>query len=168
MEVSVTENPYELRGAVASELRDEMNRGGPLDRDGVRHDAYTGWSVTWTYPYARSSAGCATGPVRVTVFVTYTLPHWTPPARARDPLRRRWLRYVENLRVHEDVHRDIGVNAAEEIRRRMEALAPRPTCGALELAADAVSARLLGKYRNVERTYDRDTHHGASQGASFP
>lgn len=166
--IAVTENQYDIRGLYAADLRHEMNQLGPLDREGVRHDAYTGWFIDWKYPYAQTTSGCSTGPVRVTVSVTYTMPRWNAPPHASVALRKRWAQYTENLRTHEDVHRDIGVHAGEEIKRRMEALPPKTTCGALEVAADAVGKRLLEKYRLMERAYDRDTGHGATQGASFP
>jgi len=42
------------------------------------------------------------------------------------------------------------------------------TCAELEQAADAVAERVLEQYRQQEATYDQETAHGMSQGASFP
>jgi predicted secreted Zn-dependent protease len=157
---------YEVAGRNPKELRAEMDKLGPLDSKGVRRDAYTGWSVTWRYGYDRSR-GCSTGPVRVKVEVMYTMPRWSMPVDVDPQLHQRWTRYMLNLRRHEDGHRDIGVHAGEEVRRRMEAMSPRADCGELEREADAVGQEVVAKYRAIEKAYDRDTDHGATQGARF-
>lgn len=158
---------YEVSGRTATELRADMDKLGPLDRHQIRRDAYTGWSVKWSYGFVRGPDQCSANPVRVSVEVTYTLPRWRMPVDVDPRLHARWTRYMGSLRRHEDGHRDIGVHAGEEVRRRIEAMAARSDCETLDRDANRVGHEVVDNYRRIEKAYDRDTNHGATQGARF-
>jgi len=159
---------YDVEGDTEGQLRSELDRRGPEDTDGVRHDAYTSWQVTWRFPFAQSEEGCSTGPVTTSVRVTITLPRWHGWADESVPLVRHWRRYLDALKVHETGHRDTGFRAANDITEELSALPPKPTCDEAELAANTAAAAVLERYRAVDTEYDADTRHGASQGAVFP
>ena len=158
---------YQIEGSTAGELRAQMNQLGPADRLG-QHDAYTKWYVSWSYPYSIEGGECATGPVEVEVEVTFTLPQWDPPADASQELMGKWNAYMTALQTHEDGHKDIAIQAGNEILQTLEALLAYPTCSELEKAADAAGEGVLDQYRQQETIYDRTTDHGATRNLRFP
>jgi predicted secreted Zn-dependent protease len=76
--------------------------------------------------------------------------------------------YMAALRLHEDGHRRIAIEAGYEILQAINALPAYSSCSELELAADAVGESILEQYRRQEAVYDQNTGHGATQGVHFP
>jgi len=163
VDVTITASYYAIHGSTAQELREEMNRRGPGG-----YDAYTRWFVKWSYPTETTGNACDTGPVEASVEITYTMPEWDPPPNADAALVDRWTRYVAALQLHEDGHRDFGIDAAKDVLRAVSALPPYPTCADLNRAANAAAETVLDRFRAQEIDYDRTTSHGATQGARFP
>ena len=154
---------YDIEGDTEAELRAQLDVKGPEG-----HDAYTAWHVTWRFPFTQTGEGCTTGPVTTDVHINVTLPRWRGPADERDPVVRRWRRYLDALKEHESGHRETGFRAATDISDTLPGLPPKPTCEAAEEAANATAREVLERYRTADTDYDEETRHGATQGAVFP
>ena len=105
---------YEIRGETEAELRAQLDRAGPQDKDGSRHDAFTHWYVKWNFPFDRQSSSCATGPVTVTVTVSMDLPRWADAEGGPDALKARWQEYLDSLVRHEAGHQAHAVRAGAD------------------------------------------------------
>jgi predicted secreted Zn-dependent protease len=165
--VEVRSEDYALVGASADELRRELTRLGPKV-DGGRFHAYTGWHVTWSYPYQHRAGACATGPVTVTLRITATMPRWDPPPEAPPDLVARWHRYRKALEHHENGHLEHGRGAARDVLLRLSHLDAEADCVAMNRVANAAAQRIVAEYRDKDRAFDLATRHGATQGATFP
>lgn len=165
--ITTTFQPYSISGRTSAELRAEMTRKGPSDAAG-RHDAYTRWYVSWKLTPRLLDGACEAGPVHVEVQVTYILPRFSPSADTSPEVVEAWSRYRRALRVHEDGHRDHGVEAGRQILRELGALRARATCAELERQANDRGAELIGLFSARDRGYDVETRSGATQGAVFP
>jgi predicted secreted Zn-dependent protease len=159
---------YAIEGTTAQDLRREMNTKGPQGTGGRRFDGYTRWYVSWRYQYKRTDGGCAIASVATNVKSTITLPQWRNEDRADSATRAQWSRYLSALDLHEQGHRRHGVDAAHEIDAAIAAMPPAGSCDALGANANALGMRILQKYQQRDLDYDRDTNHGATQGARFP
>jgi len=155
---------YDVVGASADELRAQLDSRGPTGRQ----DAYTDWWVQWRYDYVQTASGCSVRSLSVNVDVTITFPHWTSPGDVSTELEGQWRAYLAALAVHEDGHKRIALEAANEIATALSSLLAYPSCAKLERDADATGERILERYRQQEQSYDRETEHGATQGARFP
>jgi predicted secreted Zn-dependent protease len=161
--VSVSTDYYSIAGLTADELRAQMDQYGPGE-----YDAYTGWNVRWLYFRSTVSGGCATGPLTVSVEVTFTLPLWNAPAEAPQALVDRWNAYLAALQLHEDGHKAIGIEVGNEVLRALQDFSAYPSCDELDRAVSATAEHVLNEYRRREEIYDQTTDHGATQGARFP
>ncbi|MCP4540226.1 MAG: DUF922 domain-containing Zn-dependent protease [Chloroflexi bacterium] len=159
---------YQITGSTADELCDQMDQLGYMDEVGYRWDAYTEWYVNWSYPYSTTSDNCTTNSVQVQIQITFIFPQWNTPKNASQDLIDRWNAYMAALRLHEDGHKKIAIQAGDEILQAMNALPAYPLCSELEQAADAVGESILERYRQRQATYDQNTEHGKTQGAHFP
>ncbi len=159
---------YEIEGATAEQLRDQMNQFGRKDEYGNHWDAYTEWFITWFYPYAQNADGCSTGEIEVEVEVNFEFPEWNIPANASRDLISQWDDFLRALQKHEDGHREIAIDAACEILQDINSLPSYPSCLKLDEAVETTTEQILDLYREREKDYDRDTEHGKSQGVSFP
>jgi predicted secreted Zn-dependent protease len=159
---------YMIEGATPPDLRREMSTKGPQGKEGRRFDGHTRWYVSWRYQYKNIGGGCAIASVTTKVKSTITLPQWRNESRADGTTRALWSRYLAALELHEQGHRRHGVDAAHEIDLAIAAMPSAGSCDALGTNANALGMRILQKYQQRDLDYDRDTNHGATQGARFP
>lgn len=158
---------YEIAGKNARQLRDAMDRFGP-SANGERFDARTDWRVGSSGRFQPTDAACELAELSVVVEVTTILPRWIDESEASKRLGERWARYMAALELHEDGHKEIGVEAAKEVMERIREIPPQRTCTALQEVIELATAGVVAEYRAREVTYDRQTEHGKSQGAIFP
>jgi predicted secreted Zn-dependent protease len=167
-DIVINSTSYKIVGVTANDLRRQMDQLGPVDPFGNRHDAYTEWYVTWSYPNSLENGHCSTGPISVTVTITVTFPYWESPPDASQELIDKWTTYVGALQTHEAGHQQIAVETGREIRQTLSALPAYHSCSELEQAADTAGQNILVQFREKEKFYDQTTKHGATQGARFP
>lgn len=159
---------YAIEGSTPSELRREMNVKRPHTSDGRRFDGRTRWYVSWRYRYRKTGSACAIAAVNTSLKVTITLPQWSNESDADRTTRQHWARYLAALEQHEQGHRRHGVDAANEIDAAIASMPPAGNCDALGSGANLLGKSVLQKFSQRDLDYDRDTRHGATQGARFP
>jgi len=166
--VVVRETHYDIHGWNVSQLQGQLIRCGVRLGDGQVYGGWTDWSVTWTFLCRKRFGSCVVSNVKTFVDVTYRLPRWvngSPPPR----LARRWNRYYRALKIHEEGHKAIAVQAAKEIEAALSnRLPPASTCSRARAEADETARKIVRKYLRLEKEYDRRTGHGMTQGAVFP
>jgi predicted secreted Zn-dependent protease len=76
-----------------------------------------------------------------------------------------WQGYYEHLVTHENGHRDIAVETARGLCRRLSELGWFADRDELEDAAKALIKADFKRHNEAQVEYDADTHHGIKQGA---
>lgn len=159
--VTTRRETYELRGADAKSLRRVMNAAGPASPvTGKRYSALTTSKTRWRYKFDRGASGCALKEPKVSIEVTITMPSWADQALAPGRLQHNWDGYFAGLLAHEEGHKDLIVAKAREILARLRTFEAKPTCDALDQAANAAGNVLLAGARNEHAAYDLATNHG--------
>lgn len=158
---------YDVDGHSAAELKRGMDGSG-ISENGKTYYAYTKWYVKWNYTYQEEGGRCRITSVGTTLDVTYQLPRWRPVGDRPAALLGKWDLFYKALKKHEEGHKDFGVKAARDIELAIRQMAPRPSCPALEAAANALGDGIVSKYAEQEKKYDQNTGHGRTQGAVFP
>lgn len=156
---------YEVTGSSARDLALSMRRLAPPAGFGR-----TLWNVTWAMrwePAGGLGATCRITAATVTLRTEVRLPHWDPPADASPGLVAQWHRFIESLRVHENGHLEIAVQAQREVERALRRL-EAPSCTMMQGVGNQTAERILSELRGRERAYDERTRHGATQGAVWP
>jgi predicted secreted Zn-dependent protease len=156
---------FDIHGATARELRADLTRLGPVGETGIPGDAYTEYRIAWRFSMRFKNGVCRAEDVVVDLDVTMRLPRWSPPAGVAAQLIETWDRFNEVLREHEDGHHEIAIAAAREVRHKLRARARAASCEALKNKLNTAAGEVLGKYRNRQRDYDRETDFGRAQGA---
>jgi len=150
---------YDIGGATEEELRAHLDKIGPVDSSGYKGDALTEWEVSWNWPgYGTESCDLNQADVSYTVKVIF--PRWEPPEDAPNNLVLKWFNYTYRLAKHEQGHVDHLVDNYEIVLAAIK----RATCETADAAAEAA----LEPLRSFDLEYDRQTRHGATQGARFP
>ncbi len=149
-----TEQPYDVSGSTASEIRSQLSAYGPNG-----YDAYTKWAVHWSWP-GQGTATCRLQDAEVSYEVTVTFPRWIPTEQATPELVIHWNGYLYALALHENGHIN---NVVSHIPAVLAAIK-----GSACLAADSAAQAVLQQMREFDGQYDLTTDHGRTQGARFP
>lgn len=158
---------FTIKGATARELRNELNRLGPIGDTGLRGDGYTHWHIAWKFEFESRGNTCVADNIRVTLEVHMILPRWDPPSDASSSLVALWDRYLTALRFHEDGHYNIALAAADEVRRSLVLDRTGGDCPALEKRLNSRANDILNRTRQEQAEYDRETDSGRKQGTSI-
>jgi predicted secreted Zn-dependent protease len=167
--VTETFDYYDVDGASAQELREDLNRRGPTDGYERRHfDAVTNWRVRWQYTSKRTAAGCEIASASTAVEVRYSFPRLSSDSSTPLDVRRAFARYLERLLVHEKGHAQNAIEIARRIEDGIHGLPAAPTCASLNTVANSLGQSLIKEANQLDIEYDARTDHGRTQGARFP
>jgi predicted secreted Zn-dependent protease len=159
---------YEITGYGEKELRDQMTRQGTAWSDGKKYDSVTSWRVTWDYEHERSVQSCSAEAFQATAEITIRYPQWVRTEAAPQELKDKWDGYLANLMEHEKGHRDMVVEAVEDLTHAVALLPAAPTCAELDRLVRSLCHERMAKLNDDAKGYDAATLHGAEQGAVFP
>ncbi|MGH8235042.1 MAG: DUF922 domain-containing Zn-dependent protease [Rhodanobacteraceae bacterium] len=159
---------YDVSGSTGREIRNQLDKLGPVGADGKRYDGYTRWRVNWNFQFAPKGGHCALRSFKTSVRTVMTLPRWEGSRNVSSRLAKKWNTYLAALRLHEDGHNHHGVEAAEAILKRFSEMQQAPDCEKLSHDLNAAARSILASYNQKDLIYDAKTHHGATQGAVFP
>jgi predicted secreted Zn-dependent protease len=154
---------YEVDGADIRTLLASLRQRGPSDGRQT-WAASTSWVFRWAYQPILD-ATCRVQAARVDLDLTYVFPAWNAPTNAAPAVASTWEGYLARVELHEHGHRDIAQAAANDLARALEALPGQASCEALAEAARAAATELLARHAQTQIAYDRETGHGATQGA---
>jgi predicted secreted Zn-dependent protease len=160
-EVVVSERTehYLLDGATADDLRRQLAQRGPMGRERAVA-AITRHALSVQYWRRQTGDVCEAYGIRVEMEITMRLPRWRPRQAPAPALADQWRRLEHGLRLHEQGHRDNGVEAAHRLDARLREIGAAPDCGRLKLAFDASRREARQALQMREDAFDRDTDHG--------
>jgi predicted secreted Zn-dependent protease len=159
---------YDVSGHTERDVRRQMTKNGTKWDDGKTYDSVTTWNINWDYDYNCTAEGCKAEAFNSTVKVTFRYPKWVTAESAPQTLREKWDGYMKNLVLHEHGHRDMAVEATEELARAVSALPPAPSRAELDRQVKLLSKKMMAKLDSDQIEYDATTVHGTTQGAVFP
>lgn len=150
---------YDIEGKTEEELRAQLDELGPVDSSGYKGDALAEWVVSWNWP-GYGTENCDLSEAEVSYTVKVVFPRWMPPEDASNNLVIKWFNYTYRLAKHEQGHVDYVVANYQIVGEAIKGA----TCETAEAAAQAA----LEPLHEFDLDYDRQTGHGATQGARFP
>lgn len=159
---------YSVTGDTAEDLWADVMTKTPVAHNGNKYVAYTRWQVNWRFWWHDDGSTCEINKVKTSLDITYTLPRLEPTSTTPDTVAKRWEGYYAALFEHEQGHKDLGLQAANEVENGILAMGPRDSCAQLELDANNIGKKVIDRYGQIEKEYDRSTNHGLNTGAVFP
>jgi predicted secreted Zn-dependent protease len=157
---------YDVHGTTARELVAEMRRFGPKTETGASFFGETHSPLRWEWKTRHDGPSCTTSDISVYVRSEITLPKWTPPSDAPPALVEQWKQFLAALETHEIGHKDISARAARDVLTAIRRL--NTMCTSFSVEAKRVTDGIVARLRVEQETYDAQTRHGATQGATFP
>jgi len=150
-----------------ADLRHALEMASPVLFEGKTYLGYTDSRIGWYLHWYESQQDCRPTAADITVEVTTTLPKLSASVTDKE-ISAEFDRFLQALILHESGHRDIAMDAAQQIARELGQLKPRGKCADLTREAEAVVQSILDAHDRIGRDYDERTRFGETQGASVP
>jgi predicted secreted Zn-dependent protease len=167
--VSVQYRYYPIKGATLRELQSQISQLGPLsETEGERFAANTDWYVHWSYRYNNQNNRCSVQSIDSRVDIVFTLPQWDIPATAPQSLVDTWNQYMTAINLHEEGHKENGVEAGTQILQKLKQLPSYSSCKRLQTVVNGEIQKIITYHNQQDISYDQTTQHGLTQGAVFP
>ncbi len=154
---------YGVSGSTLEELQSEIERLGPKD-GAVQRYATTEYDIRWTYRFRPKGQRCTLVQVEVGARFLVRLPLWNRPGNASEETIEKWSRFVAGIHAHEAGHRDLALQAAGKILRKLQSMPGSMSCGEMDAAANYEGRTILLEFHKLQAEYDDATKHGATQG----
>jgi len=146
---------YDIQGATAEELVDEIFEKGPTA--GFEHSlsvAAIEYDLWHTWP-GRGLDTCELNKAETGYTLKIIAPRWQPPSEASPELIEAWIIFMEEVKAHEEVH----LNLIREYYALLKNTIAKSTCLTAWDAADRVELDLLRAHDDFDRN---------SEPAEFP
>ncbi|AQR73902.1 DUF922 domain-containing protein [Sphingomonas sp. LM7] len=154
---NVTVEYYDLHGSDEESINASLTRNAPTRPDGTKAMGATGYKVGYRPFQLGTGPACKVTKLKVALGAVVTLPRLADESVVPERILAKWRPFIAALREHEAGHVRIHYRHMREI----EAALIGSRCDQLEAKFLAAA----GKIEAFQRTYDRETNHGATQGA---
>lgn len=149
-----------LKAALENALNSSTAREGDATFMG-----YTWSDWEWRIKWREADGYCRLTDVTFDIDTTVTLPEWVDVDRASVQARQEWQRFMTALEGHEEGHVEINIKGVTDMKTAMLAMEKASTCDDLLAGAREISSDYGEQIKQAHLDYDRDTQHGATQGA---
>ncbi|BCH25949.1 DUF922 domain-containing protein [Mesorhizobium sp. L-8-3] len=160
--VSVKTTNYDITGKTGDALLQSMDRRGPRRGLLTRAIAQTGYTVSWEVEWDMRGDVCRVKNATAQLAITYTFPRVVNDLSP--DLKRRWARFMQGVRKHEERHGTIArqmVNAAEQA---VSGLSMRndPRCRKSQAEVKRRVEAIYAEYEARQIRYDMIEHRSGS------
>lgn len=159
---------YKVYGYTPEQIRTQLNQCSPAQDGGTTFDASTDWWINYAYNvYTKTGGLCAINSAAVGLHITQAFPAWQSSQYDSSGLAQRWSIYTTNLTTHEQGHVNLDVQAANNFLAGLQNF-PDTDCSNIYSSVNAYANGQFGNLNQANASYDGQTSHGATQGATFP
>jgi len=155
-------NYYLVYGWSPTDIYAQTQKCGPDTPEGI-FEGSTDYRLRWSYKYMWDSAeNCKISSVAVGANIKINLPKWERPEGVDQSTVDYWETSSTNLKNHENVHRQITVDAAGKILKSLQDL-PEQDCHQIEQSAENMAMSIFDQIQIDQNNFDSETNHGANQ-----
>ncbi len=155
VKVEVTQSTYELRGLSREAIHDDLHRVGKKDGDGVIEGEVDD-DLAWKLKFAAEDNSCRVVSDDIALKLSVTMPIWVDEARADEAVRAVWNSYYGELKTHEDGHKTIAVDAAEQINKITHGAKAAGPCNALEESLNTTARQIVEAAEKAQDKHDAE------------
>jgi len=148
----ITTTYYTIRGASGADLDREIAEKGPLEGHALASAAIK--FVPVAVSYDESPEGCRFREAKFRVEADVTLPRWRAQASSDPDLRIAWEFLADYAREHEEQHVAIAEKFAKKIGDDLMAIPVKPSCDALDEAAQRALKRNRRAHNREQLAFD--------------
>jgi predicted secreted Zn-dependent protease len=158
VKILVKTQTYDVAGATGEALIRSMDRNGPRHGFMARAIAQTSYTKDWDFDFAKSKGACRIAKANGTLNLSFTYPRVISVLPA--PLDRRWARFFEGVRKHEETHGEIARQMMTATEKALTGLTvPNdPQCSQTRREARRRIDAVFDEYEAKQNAFDAREH----------
>lgn len=156
---------YDVPAGAGLDLRMQMRQASPILRRGQVYFGNTEWHVEPNFGYQEYQGLCRISQVQVELNIKIVLPKLDDDGSVTPLDKTRFQQFSQALMQHEQGHKALGLEAAQEIDTLLTTMVPFAYCEQLQNQARRRVANVIKKYQQLNQQYDQETQFGRTQGA---
>ena len=157
---------YEVTPKENESLMAAVLRAGPRDTSGIARVAETKWRIEWNWP-VDAKGRPVLSQVKVNFSALIILPRLNFTVRVSADQKLRWQQYLAAVERHEAGHAWHAYQGSAELQELIRAAAISDSSFS-PFDLKALAEPFVEKLHAVDRTFDRMTVHGRTQGVWWP
>lgn len=157
---------YPVQGDTIREIQRSIGLNTPSRNGDSFYAGETIWSLSAKYAVVPTDAGCRfqNGKVHLTLRVRLPMLTSTPKSEA---VRAEWERFHRALTAHEVLHQQNAYRAANDLKSKLSGTQTALSCVRAKQVAERAIQSLIERISQYDKELDRQTRHGATQGAAL-
>ena len=160
---------YDIHPSGLSYIGKEMHKRSPIKKKGTTFKGHTKWHVKWHFKWKKRKGVCRISQVSTSLNVKYTMPRIPISYSVKPEVLNSFNNYYKALMRHEEGHKNSGLYAARDIESSLLKLSTDNDndCKRLSSSANRIGHKIINKYNQRDRDYDKKTIHGKSEGVDI-
>ena len=151
VKLDITYSTYQLRGLSRQAIHKDLHRVAKRASDGiVEGEVSDDWH--WNFQFESAENSCRVSSDEIVLKLNILLPTWADEERADQAVRTAWDSYFQELKAHEDGHKTIAVDAAEQVSKLTHGATAPGSCTALEQSLNRAAKQIV---ENSEKAQDQ-------------
>ena len=154
--------------AVSSRSKDDflynINKATPIKGEGVHYHGSASYDIEWRYWWHTVNGLCRIRDVKVSADIVITLPDLKSSDKEVLEI---WEVWYPKLVNHENNHKHLAIEYVGRIEEEIYKLPGYRSCRALQKRVDYIGKTNLQKLDKENKSYDKNTQHGETEGAAL-
>ncbi len=153
--VNVNFKFYDLEAQSMYELFQKIRIVGPAGQAGNKAAGKASYNMNWQLALEQKGKQCRIGDAGVDIEIDIVVPRWLNVDEQSETSQSHWQTYLGGLLDHESGHKDIVVEAAEQLIADIKSAPTNLDCGQLQKRVDQAGYRYLARAKDESNVYDR-------------
>ncbi|MCE2571633.1 DUF922 domain-containing protein [Motilimonas eburnea] len=153
--VNVNFKFYDLEAQSMYELFQKIRIVGPAGQAGNKAAGKASYNMNWQLAFEQKGNQCRVGDAGVDIEIDIVVPRWLNVDEQSEKAQAQWQIYLGGLLDHESGHKDIVVNAAEQLIESIKVAPTNLNCAQLQQRVDKAGYRYLAKAKVESSDYDK-------------
>lgn len=144
--VTFTYENYAISGNNIDEIKRSVSENAPKNDNSYSFSPFTKYEISWDYKFEKSSNSCKIASVKTEIAITHHFPELAKDKVLNSNTKDKWSEYFKSLKLHENGHANIGIEASNKIEESIAKLEPNQSCSRLSFEANKLARKIINLY----------------------
>ena len=146
---------YHISALTGTELHHQIKINGPRINKEGKALAATKWTIESNGQFKFNGRQCEISNLVTVADITILYPRWVNKDSADELLRQSWDKIYAVMQKHELIHRQHGVDAANEVDLAIMSISSAKDCNLLSNNSKTTAKLIIDKYHKLDEDLDR-------------
>jgi predicted secreted Zn-dependent protease len=151
--VTFTYKNYKISGNNIDEIKRSVSENAPKNDNSYSFSPFTTYEISWDYKFEKSSNSCKIASVKTEIAITHHFPELANAKLLDAKTTDKWDEYFKTLKLHENGHANIGIEATTKIEDAIAKMELSESCSRLSFEANKIARKIINLYHKRNLGY---------------